>query len=120
LGGGGRGRPAMQKAKRVDRARGVTPAARAAHETGAVPVAELPSGYHYWPTDEDYAEVDRSIKEGYTETVDSWSLGVVLVRGSASTPRPLCARHRTLLPPPPSLGGGGAVHLLVRHHAGVV
>lgn len=50
-------------------------------ESGAVSASELPPGFHYWCTDEDYSEIDHCIKYGYTETVDSWSLGIILVRG---------------------------------------
>jgi serine/threonine protein kinase len=44
----------------------------------------LPKGWHYFPSSEDFSAIEDSHKRGYTEAVDSWSLGVILVRSLAT------------------------------------
>lgn len=40
----------------------------------------LPPGYHYLPTADDYDAIASTIEGGYFASIDSWSLGVILVR----------------------------------------
>ncbi|RYG41923.1 hypothetical protein EON68_02500, partial [archaeon] len=51
----------------------------------------IPLGFHFRPTHEDYVAIAHALREGYNAAVDSWSLGVMLVRAPLPTaPRPTC------------------------------
>lgn len=40
--------------------------------------ANLPTGYHFWPSDDDWTALATAVAEGYDATIDSWSLGVIM------------------------------------------